>query len=176
MPHKDPELRKKYQLEYREKNKAKLQEKALIRGAEYRKKNKEKISKYQKEYVKRTRSHINEYCRNRRKNSVEFKLATNLRTRLYLAIKNNIKNGSSVKDLGCSIDDFKKHIESLFKEGMSWENWGRYGWHLDHIKPLTSFNLENIDEFRRATHYSNLQPMWWRDNISKGGYKKTTVK
>ena len=92
----------------------------------------------------------------------------NLRGRLNRAIKSNYKSGSAVRDLGCSIEELKIHLESQFQLGMSWDNWSRIGWHIDHIKPLSSFNLENIEEFKKACHYSNLQPLWAQDNISKG--------
>ncbi len=93
-------------------------------------------------------------------------LADNLRSRLRKAIKNNQKTGSAVKDLGCSIEELKKHLESKFTEGMSWDNYGE--WHIDHIKPLSSFNLENREELLKACNYNNLQPLWAKDNLSKG--------
>ena len=51
---------------------------------------------------------------------------------------------------------------------MSWDNWALDGWHIDHIKPLSSFNLENREELKKACHYTNLQPMWAEDNLRKG--------
>ena len=65
-------------------------------------------------------------------------------------------------------DEFISHIESLFKEGMAWDNYGRHGWHVDHIRPLSSFNLDNYDEYTKAWNLSNLQPLWAKDNLSKG--------
>ena len=92
----------------------------------------------------------------------------NLRSRLYVALKQNTKVGSAVQDLGCSIEDFKKHLELQFQEGMSWENYGQHGWHIDHIIPLASFDLSDPEEFKKACHYSNLQPLWAEDNLKKG--------
>ena len=83
------------------------------------------------------------------------------------AIKNNWKNGSAVKDLGCSIEDFKKYIESKFQEGMTWDNYGLNTWHIDHITPLSWFNLEDRNQFLVACHYTNQQPLWARDNWEK---------
>jgi hypothetical protein len=66
------------------------------------------------------------------------------------------------------MERLKKHLESLFEEGMTWENWNREGWHIDHIKPLSSFDLRKEEEQRKAMHYTNLQPLWAEENIKKG--------
>ena len=104
---------------------------------------------------------------NRYKGDINFKLADILRSRLNKAIKNGQKTGSAVDDLGCSIEEFKMYIEAQWQEGMSWDNHGFRGWHIDHIKPLKKFNLENREEFLEAAHYTNMQPLWWRENIVK---------
>jgi len=98
---------------------------------------------------------------------MQFKLTKRLRNRLYLALKNNQKTGSAVQDLGCSIAEFKVYIESLWQEGMTWDNWAKDGWHIDHIKPINQFDLTNPEELRKACHYSNLQPLWAEDNLRK---------
>lgn len=85
-----------------------------------------------------------------------------------MAIKKNSKTGSAVTDLGCSIDELSAHLESKFTDGMNWENYGKTGWHIDHIRPLSSFDLTNQEDVRKACHYTNLQPLWWQDNLSKG--------
>ena len=84
------------------------------------------------------------------------------------AIKNNFKAGSAVNDLGCSIDFLYKYLEVKFQPGMTWKNWGRKGWHIDHVTPLDWFDLANREQFLTANHYTNLQPLWWKDNLSKG--------
>ncbi len=68
--------------------------------------------------------------------------------------------------LGCSIEHLRTHIESRWKDGMSWENYG--AWHLDHIKPCAAFDLLQPSEQRLCFHWSNLQPLWAADNIAKG--------
>jgi len=100
------------------------------------------------------------------------KIAKNLRNRLNSAINNGQKPGSSVKDLGCSIEELKQHLESQFYnrftgERMTWDNYGYYGWHIDHIKPLSSFDLADHKQFLEACHYTNLQPLWAEDNFEK---------
>jgi len=146
----------------------------------------EQIRKYQKTdkgliVVKRTAAnrknnwnHYREYhriyCNDRYKNDINYRLASSLRSRLYAAVKNNQKKGSAVGDLGCSVEELKIHLESKFAKGMSWGNYGKNGWHIDHIQPLIFFNLSNREELLKACHRSNLQPLWASDNIRKGGH------
>ena len=91
-----------------------------------------------------------------------------MKSRLKNALKNNFKSGSAVRDLGCSIAELKIHLENQFKPGMTWDNHSFEGWHVDHIIPLSKFNLTNKTELLEACHYTNLQPMWAFDNMSKG--------
>jgi hypothetical protein len=128
---------------------------------------KDYILQKRKEYYDLHRDRINTIRNNRLKNDVNFKLRDRLRNRLYHAIKNGQKIGSAVNDLGCSIEKLKIYLESLFQEGMTWENWSYYGWHVDHKIPLSSFNLNNREEFLKACHYTNLQPMWRVENQQK---------
>lgn len=95
-----------------------------------------------------------------------YKLRFILRRRFRCALKNNSKKGSAVKFLGCSIQFFKEYIQNKFIENMTWENHGQ--WHLDHIKPLSSFNLLDENDLKLALHYTNYQPLWAKDNLSKG--------
>ena len=82
---------------------------------------------------------------------------------------NNYKTGSAVKDLGCDIKEFKKYIESKWSQGMSWDNYGYNGWHIDHIIPLVNFDLTDKKQLKEACHYGNLQPLWKNDNLEKSG-------
>lgn len=83
------------------------------------------------------------------------------------AIKGNSKNGSAVRDLGCSIEELKTYLESKWQPGMNWDNWSKDGWHIDHIRPLASFDLSDPEQLRQACHYTNLQPLWAEDNFKK---------
>jgi hypothetical protein len=105
--------------------------------------------------------------------SLTFRLRSNLRSRLYLAVRNRSKTGSAVRDLGCSIEEFIEYIASLFEPGMSWSNWGE--WHLDHIKPLASFDLTDREQFLKACHYTNIRPLWANDNLRRGTYARKTA-
>ena len=104
----------------------------------------------------------------RMREDISRKLKVDLRCRLNRALKGNYKAGSAVRDLGCSVEEFKAHLESQFLPGMSWNNHTIGGWHIDHIEPLSKFNLSDIEELKQACHYSNLQPLWAKDNLKKG--------
>ena len=80
----------------------------------------------------------------------------------------NYKYSSSVELLGASIPDVIKHLEKQFKQGMTWKNHGKDGWHIDHIRPCASFDLSKLEEQKKCFHYNNLQPLWSVDNIKKG--------
>lgn len=111
------------------------------------------------------------YKRDRMKSDPQFKLRNILRLRIYHAVKGTARSGSAVKLLGCSVPDAVKHIESQFLPGMTWKNWGHCSevcWHLDHIRPLSDFDLTDEQQFAQACHYSNLQPLWALDNLIKG--------
>ena len=147
--------------------------------------NKKEISDQQKQYYKthkqqkkqyatKHRKEINKYRKEKLKIDINFKIACNLRSRLSDALKNNQKSGSAIRDLGCTIEEFKKWKSIDFprlsvgsKQYMCWNNYGKL-WHIDHIIPLSLFDLTDPVQFKKAVHYSNLQPMWASENLSKG--------
>ena len=98
-----------------------------------------------------------------------------MRTRTYQRmnqivkrIKNEIKRDDLIKRVGCTATEFKKYLEDQFKDGMTWNNYGQFGWHIDHIVPLNSFDLTKSSQVFKANHYTNLQPLWAIENSSKG--------
>lgn len=113
--------------------------------------------------------------RERLRSDPQFRISCNLRRRMAHACK-NISRGklSSVKNLGCSVEFLRSYLESKFDENMTWDNYGSY-WHIDHIKPLSAFNLTDDKQFLEACHYTNLQPLEARENIRKGGVRKKKV-
>lgn len=115
------------------------------------------------------------YQKERVKIDPEFKLIKTLRSRLYSALKRkDVKKKSETLELtGCSISFLKEHLEKQFKDGMTWKNHGQ--WHIDHIVPCVSFNLLLEEEQKKCFHYTNLQPLWAKENLSKGG-KITMIK
>ena len=90
-----------------------------------------------------------------------------LRSRLNNAMKaKKAERRNSLRELiGCSVEFLSGYLEARFKEGMSWENKGQ--WHIDHIIPCVKFDLKNPEEAKRCFHYSNLQPLWSAENLSK---------
>ena len=138
-------------------------------------KNKDKIRAAQKEYTKKyytkeKRKEIQRKKSIRMKNDLNFKLRQNLSCRLNCAIRNQntTKSSTTLKLVGCTIDFLVKYIESQFVNGMSWSNYGQRGWHIDHIIPCDAFDLTNQEQQKECFHYTNLQPLWWLDNIKKG--------
>jgi hypothetical protein len=120
------------------------------------------------------KDHRKEYMKNyqieRRQNDPEFKLVDLLRNRQRIAIFNQAteKAKKTIEMLGCTIAEARDHIESQFEEGMTWENQGRGGWHLDHIRPCISFTLSESEQQVVAFNWRNLQPLWEAENIQKG--------
>jgi hypothetical protein len=159
---------KQYQTENKETMKAK--------NKVWRKENKEKVAKqaakWRKANPERVAKQQRDYARERKKIDPAFKLRCQLRSRIFKVIKRGQKSGSAIKDLGCSVDELKIWIESKFQPGMTWGNWGQSGWHIDHITSLANFDLTNRGQFLTACHYTNLQPLWWYDNLEK---RKTDI-
>lgn len=98
-----------------------------------------------------------------------FRISILVRCRTAQALKsqNARKTSRTVELLGCSIPELRAHLEAQFAPGMSWENYGRYGWHIDHIKPCAAFDLSDEAQQYECFHYSNLQPLWETDNLRK---------
>lgn len=136
---------------------------------EYYKNNKEHFKVRNKEYYENNKKQIFKQCnirkKQRKQEDINYRLSCNLRTRLSNALKRDQKAGSAIDDLGCSIDEFKKYIESQFEEWMTWDNYG--DWHIDHIKPLANFDLTDKEQLKKACHYTNLQPLEKTKNIIK---------
>lgn len=132
-------------------------------------KNKDKALSYAKQYYEQNKQQIItkivDYRRKKIKSDPVFKLHKTLRHRLGKLIKQQ-SSSIAINFLGCSVVEFKAYLESKFQPGMTWENHGK--WHIDHIKPLSSFDLNSAEELSSACHYSNLQPLWAKDNLSKG--------
>jgi hypothetical protein len=132
----------------------------------------EKGQEYHKNYRSREdlKSVRAKYTRDWRNNNPSAKIADNLRRRLNKSIERgqmNKKSDSTMSLVGCSPKMLIDHLESLFTEGMSWDNYGIDGWHIDHILPCASFDLNDPLQQIKCFHYTNLQPLWALDNIKK---------
>lgn len=97
------------------------------------------------------------------------RIKQNLRCRVSKTVSRGCKCASSIELVGCDKEFLKRYLESKFLEGMSWDNYGRDGWHIDHIKPCCSFDLLDPEQQKECFHYTNLQPLWAEDNWRKGG-------
>lgn len=131
----------------------------------YAEKNSEKIKEYQRDYKRKNRVILNAKEKLRKENDPVYRAICNIRTRvsdLCSAIGSDRKL-SATKSIGLTRGEFKSHIESMFVDGMAWSNYG--DWHIDHIKPLSIAKTE--EEVMKLNHYTNLQPLWWYDNIKK---------
>jgi hypothetical protein len=81
---------------------------------------------------------------------------------------NVVKKIKTLELVGCTVPELRQHLEAQFTEGMTWDSYGRHGWHVDHIRPCASFDLTDPEQQRQCFHYTNLQPLWAVDNIRKG--------
>lgn len=153
-----------------------FREKANAEKRKYYLCNKDKILRRNKKFNENhpdwVRNYQCEYKKRKRHESINDRLRGCLRSRLKGAIKSNAKTGSAVRDLGCSISDLKIYMESKFQDGMSWDNYGNKTgqWSIDHIIPLSSFDLSDRTQFLAACHYLNLCPLWHVDNLKKGSH------
>lgn len=145
--------------EYYLKNKDKI----LAKNEAYRLSNFAKISKVKK-------GRMREYVKAKRSSDLSFRISGNCRGRVNSVLKATCgsKKASTTMNLtGCTIEELRAHLESRFADGMNWENYGRNGWHIDHIKPCSSFDMLQESVQKKCFHFTNLQPLWWRDNLRK---------
>jgi len=168
--------------EFNKEKKAKngLRSKCKSCRKKYRQENKEHIKKWHTKYYKHNRKRIirqnkkykvdnkelyNKYYRERKKTEPLFKLKCNLRSRTNMAFKSKgySKNTKTQEMLGVDWEVAKQHIERQFTKGMNWDNYGE--WHIDHIIPLSS--AKTPERLKQLCHYTNLQPMWAEENLSK---------
>lgn len=162
------EENKEYYSEYNKKHYQENKDKYKESAKKYYEQNKEKQKEYGKEHYQENKEHYAEYYKEKYNSDPDFKLAKIIRSfcfRVTNAVKED-KELRSLEYLGCSLAEFKAHIESQWQEGMTWENHSKDGWHIDHIKPLDWF-IKNSDDPWQANHYLNLQPLWAEENLSK---------
>ena len=133
-------------------------------------------TRYFKDWRKKNRKRLAEYTLKRRRDNKNFGLAAKLNKMVANAIKLNCKHSIAQDILGCSIQEAKTYLESKFLPRMSWENWSRTGWHVDHIKPCHLFDLTNEEEQKKCFHYTNLQPLWAKDNLKHAQYSNPVEK
>jgi hypothetical protein len=147
------------------------QERYRERNRDYQRRRRAAMSTEERKQESRGRaSYILGYINQRRASDAAFKLRMNLRHRVWVALQSSKASKSTgIDDLvGCSLEEMVQHLEAQFTDGMSWDNYGRNGWHIDHIRPCASFDLTDPEQQRQCFRYTNLQPLWAADNMRKG--------
>ena len=172
--------KKIYDAEYRLKNSEKIKRKYenIKNTEEFKIKNRKRIKEWKLanrdkflESKKRRRKLETEWMKNfykkkKKDQDIEWLLKDRIRKRMSGLVRSRSKK--TIELLGCAPSELRKYLESKFKKGMSWDNYGVFGWHIDHIKPLSKFDLKIEEELKKACHYTNLQPLWAFENLSKG--------
>ena len=135
--------------------------------ARYRKTQKRRDSNNR--YAKKNRLKTQAYFVKRYHTNEQFNIAIKFRRRIYMAIRNSYteKAASTIELLGCDYKTLKKHIEKQFTDNMTWDKMLEGKIHIDHIIPCASFDLTKIEEQRKCFHYTNLQPLWAKENLRK---------
>lgn len=160
------EVKKRRRKQYlRRRKNPELWQKELSRFRQLRKDNLVSRRKYESKYRKENKIKLDAIARKYRKDNPQWIISSRLRTRVRLALKaKNVEKCVKTLDLiGCSIPELRVYLERQFKNGMKWSNI-----HIDHKIPIAFFDLTSIEEQRRAFHYSNMQPLFAQDNLSKG--------
>ena len=189
------EYQKQYRLNNKENSKQYLldnKEKISEQKKEYYLDNKEKISEYQKQYRLDNKENSKQYCldnkdkiseqkkeyylknkenirirdKKRRYVNIEYRLTLNLRRRVLLALQGKSKSKRTLELLGCTVKYLIEHLEKQFQPGMNWQE--RHLFHIDHIRPCSSFDLTDPKQQSECFNYTNLQPLWAIDNMVKG--------
>ena len=142
-------------------------EKRLQHKQNYRNNNKEAIRKYREKNKEHLKQKAKEYRKMREKNDTSYKIKVNLRRKIRRALHGETKSDHAMELIGCSMEYFIKYFEGQFRDGMDWSNYGYYGWHIDHIIPCSYFDLSKPEQQKICFHYTNLQPLWGTENMSK---------
>lgn len=171
---------KEHMAEYHKKLYQENKEVISKKAKKFREENRDKIAEARKKY--RQTNHAKRvkcaWDKNKRRNDVGYHISCVLRSGFYDALSGRVKKSSAVRDLGCSIAELKERLEGLFYdnprtgEKMNWDNYGKRdpnseGWQIDHIIPVSSFDLTKRKEQLKVIHYTNLQPLWAIDNLRK---------
>lgn len=158
---------------YYENNKEEISKKAKEKYLLNKNKiNKERRKKHLNKSIEEKQIEYNKRNKNqklRKEKDFSYKLSTLFRSRISRAIKEGYGKKSSkvIELLGCDWNTAKEWVEKQWKEGMNWDNHGLKGWHIDHIIPVSFFNMKDLNEQKKCFHYTNLQPLWAIDNIKK---------
>lgn len=186
-----PEARIATTRKYTQKNIAKIREKSKAHHAknrqyyrqkskEWRMANPEKQAALIKNWRSNNRDRYNAVRRQRYATCPNVRAKNLLRNRLRKVIGQKYATKRTLEIIGCSVEQLIAHIESQWEPGMSWDNHGPRGWHVDHIIPCNAFQLDDQEQAAKCFHYTNMRPLWWRDNLDKrnidGTYERRTLR
>lgn len=127
----------------------------------------QKMKEYRQQNHEKYRKSVNAYRQQLKIVNPSYKIMENLRRRINRALGSIRKSKHTIELIGCSVEQLWQHLENQFQPGMTRENHGYYGWHIDHIKPLALFDLSDPKQQRQAFHFTNLQPLWAAENLQK---------
>jgi hypothetical protein len=179
----NPERVKAYRAEYYRKNKIREREVTKrwedrnphlkrANGKRYRTRHAAKIRKYRQSDEAKARRNAIE--RQRYADDPAYRLTKILRVSFRQALKGRAKPRTVIALVGCDLSELSYHLERQFLPGMSWDNYGRSsgtGWEVDHITPVSAFDMTDAEHVAACWHWSNLQPLWKLDNVRKGGHR-----
>jgi hypothetical protein len=163
-------------------NKNKEARRQRFQDPEVLRKHAENSAKWREENREKNNANLKVWRENKKATDPCYKLQKNLRATINWAVKAYAKGaqkgGSAVKDLGCTLEELSVHLEKQFSEGMTWDNYGSgsrdnpriHFWTMDHVICLRSFDLTDPEQFKIASHYTNLAPLWYPDNVAKSDY------
>ena len=155
---------------YRKENATKIKMYANAHKEEqqaYRELHKEELKEYQKNYRKNNKEKIKEYYKTKYKTDIQYKLKNDYLHLVERVIRNQKTTPKEEEILGCDYQTFRSHIESKFDKEMNWDNYGVNGWQIDHIIPISSFDLTDIEQVKKCFNYKNSQPLWAKVNRRK---------
>ena len=133
----------------------------------YRELHKSEIKKYQQTYRENNKDKLKEYYKTKYKTDIQYKLKSDYLHLTARVIRNKKATPKEMEILGCDYQTLKKHLETKFDKNMNWDNYGVNGWHIDHIIPITSFDLTDMEQVKKCFNYRNTQPLWAKDNREK---------
>jgi hypothetical protein len=160
-PSQDPERRSEYGKQYRLAHK----EDTVKRNAKFRELHPGYQNEWRQKNLDSVRCYVRQWHRDKRQNDFAHRLLDNTRRRLRSALDGKTKSKRTLEVLGCSPEFLKFHLESQFRDGMSWANYGK--WEIDHIIPCAAFDFSKEDDLLKCFHFTNLQPLWATDNRKK---------
>jgi hypothetical protein len=132
--------------------------------------NREKVRSKQSAWVRANRERVRENCRRHarkmRADRPDWRLKKAMQCRIYIALRGIRKLGRTQELLGCDLPTLRAWLESQFRNGMAWDNYGPV-WHVDHVIPISWFDLTSLEQQKKAFCYTNLQPLFAQENLTK---------